>query len=294
MATIAPVVRRSSAVRAPVRVVRQGDERIRWRPSIPFIAAHFVPLAAVFTGVTAKALVVCAVCYFGRLLCITAGYHRYLSHRAFRVNRVVQFLLAFGGTTAVQQGPLWWASHHRRHHRSTDTERDPHTPAKGFWFSHVGWILTARGGAPDLSLVDDLARFPELRFLDRYDWIGPWALAIACTAVAGWSGLVIGFFLSTVLLWHATFAVNSVGHVFGRRPYDTPDTSRNSLLLALLTGGEGWHNNHHRYPPSARQGFHWWQLDPTWLTLRLLASVRLVRDLKVPPPAVLEAGPGHG
>lgn len=260
---------------------------------MPFIAAHLVPLAAVVTGVTARALVVCAVCYFGRMLCITAGYHRYLSHRAFRVNRAVQFLLALGGTTAVQQGPLWWASHHRRHHRSTETEGDPHTPVKGFWFSHVGWILTARASTTDLSLVSDLARFPELRFLDRHDWIGPWALAAACTAVAGWSGLVIGFFLSTVLLWHATFAINSLGHLFGRRAYDTPDTSRNSLLLALLTAGEGWHNNHHRYPPSARQGFHWWQVDLTWLTLRLLAAARIVRDLKVPPRSVLDQGPGH-
>jgi stearoyl-CoA desaturase (Delta-9 desaturase) len=272
---------------APPAITRGADERIKWRTSLPFIAVHLVPLAIFFTGVTTRAVLLFAGCYAVRLLCITAGYHRYFSHRSYRVSRPVQFLLALVGSSAAQKGPLWWAGEHRLHHRYVDGERDPHTPAKGFWFAHVGWILTERNSTTDFDLVKDLACYPELRFVDRYDWIGPWALALFCLAVGGWSGLVVGFFLSTVVLWHVTFAVNSVGHVFGRRRYDTADTSRNSFLLALLTGGEGWHNNHHRYPPSARQGFRWWQFDATWLTLRALALVRVVHDLKVPSAAIL-------
>ena len=159
--------------------VRSDEERINWRSSVPFIVVHLVPFAAVITGVSARAIVLCVVLYVTRLLCITAGYHRYFSHRSFRVSRPMQFLMAFAGTTAVQKGPLWWASHHRAHHRYVDTERDPHTPRKGFWWSHVGWILSDRYSATDTSLVADLARYPELRFLNRFDWIGPWALGVA-------------------------------------------------------------------------------------------------------------------
>ena len=272
------------APQAAARIERRADERVQWRTSGPFIAAHLVPLTAVFTGVTTEALVLCIGLYAGRMLCITAGYHRYLSHRSFTTSRAVQFLLAFGGTTAAQKGPLWWASKHRAHHRFTDKPGDPHTPAKGFWYAHVGWVVAGCNGRTDLELVEDLARFPELRFLDRHDWIGPWALATACTAAAGWSGLVVGFFLSTVLLWHATFAVNSFAHVFGRRRHATSDTSRNSVVVAVLAAGEGWHNNHHRFPRSARQGQRWWELDPTWWVLRLAAAVGLVRDLRGSAP----------
>ena len=176
--------------------------------------------------------------------------------------------MAFGGTMAAQKGPLWWAAHHRNHHQFADTERDTHSPQRGFWWSHVGWILCDKFGASRHDKIRDFAKYPELRFLDKHDWIGPWTLGVVCYLIGGWSGLLIGFFASTVLLWHATFTVNSLAHVFGRRVYDTPDTSRNTLLVAIATGGEGWHNNHHRYPFSARQGFHWWQIDTTYYVLR--------------------------
>jgi len=277
-------VRQTASMRA--HYVRSDEERINWRSSVPFIVVHLVPFAAVVTGVSTRAIVLCVVLYVTRLLCITAGYHRYFSHRSFRVSRPMQFLMAFAGTTAAQKGPLWWASHHRAHHRYVDTERDPHTPRKGFWWSHVGWILSDRYSATDASLVADLARYPELRFLNRFDWIGPWALALLCLAFAGWSGLVVGFFLSTVVLWHVTFTVNSFAHVFGRRRYATTDTSRNSVPIALITFGEGWHNNHHHYPPSARQGFFWWEIDPTWQVLRALRFLGVVKDLRTPSPAV--------
>jgi stearoyl-CoA desaturase (Delta-9 desaturase) len=268
---------------------RTPDEHVNWFTSAMFMAFHLVPLAAIFTGVSARALVLCGVLYVTRLFFITAGYHRYFSHRSYRTSRPVQFLLALGGLTAVQKGPLWWAAHHRAHHRNSDTEQDPHTPMKGFRQSHIGWIMADRYNATDLAAVRDLARFPELRFLNRNDWIGPWAAGIACYLIAGWSGVVIGFFLSTVLLWHATFTVNSLAHVFGRRRYATDDTSRNSLAIALITGGEGWHNNHHHYQASARQGFFWWEIDMTYYALRALALVRVVRDLRRPPATVLAA-----
>jgi stearoyl-CoA desaturase (delta-9 desaturase) len=275
----------SGATRAGVR---PPDERVNWRSSIPFIALHFIPLLAIFTGITRTAVILCVLTYWGRGFCITAGYHRYFAHRSYRLGRVSQFLLAFGALSAAQKGPLWWAGHHRQHHRYSDTERDLHSPKKGFVWSHVGWILCDKYGATEYDEIKDFARYPELRFLNKHDWIGPWSLGIACYLIGGWSGLVIGFFTSTILLWHTTFLVNSAAHVFGRRAYDTSDTSRNSLLIALLTGGEGWHNNHHRYPASSRQGFRWWQIDTTYYGLRVLARLGIVRDLRVPPARVLD------
>ncbi len=263
------------------------DERINRTSSIPFLALHLMPLLAIFTGVSRTDLILCVALYLGRMFFITAGYHRYFAHRSYKMARVPQFLMALGGSTAAQKGPLWWAAHHRDHHRYADTDRDIHSPSKGFWWSHVGWFLSNRFKATNVDGIRDFARYPELRWLDRHDWVGPWALGIATFLVFGWSGLVVGFLTSTIFLWHGTFLVNSVAHVFGRRRYETDDTSRNSLLVALATGGEGWHNNHHHYPASARQGFFWWEIDPTWYGLRMLSWVGIVRGLRTPPERVL-------
>jgi stearoyl-CoA desaturase (delta-9 desaturase) len=274
------------AVRRP-KPPKAPDERINRVASIPFIALHFVPLLAIFTGVTRGDLILCAALYFGRMFFITAGYHRYFAHRSYKMARVPQFVMALGGTTAAQKGPLWWAAHHRDHHRYSDTDRDVHSPIKGFWWSHVGWILSDRYKETKLDGIRDFARYPELLWLERHDWIGPWTVAIASFLIGGWSGLVVGFFTSTILLWHGTFIVNSVAHVFGRRRYATDDTSRNSLLVALATGGEGWHNNHHHYQASARQGFFWWEIDTTWYGLRMLSWLGIVHGLRTPPERVL-------
>ena len=238
--------------------------------------------------VTWQDWVLCGVLYVTRMFCITAGYHRYFSHRTYKMGRVPQFLMAFGGTTAVQKGPLWWASHHRIHHRYTDLDGDVHSPREGFWWSHVGWILSTKYKDTDLDGIKDFAAYPELRWLEKYNWIGPWALAIACLLLFGWGGLFIGFFLSTVLLWHGTFLVNSMAHIMGRRRYATPDTSRNSFIIAVITGGEGWHNNHHYLPASVRQGFRWWEIDPTWYLLKGLEAIHVVRDLRNPPARLLD------
>jgi stearoyl-CoA desaturase (delta-9 desaturase) len=269
---------------------RQSDERLNLRSSIPFFAVHLVPLLAVFTGVTLRVVVLAFVTFAVRMFFVTAGYHRYFSHRSYRLGRVAQFVMAFGGTMAAQKGPLWWAAHHRNHHQFADTERDTHSPQNGFWWSHVGWILCDKFGASRHDKIRDFAKYPELRFLDKHDWIGPWTLGVICYLIGGWSGLLIGFFASTVVLWHVTFTVNSLAHVFGRRVYDTPDTSRNSVLVAVATGGEGWHNNHHRYPFAARQGFRWWQIDTTYYVLRGLSLIGIVRDLRqVPAEVIAEA-----
>ena len=214
-------------------------DRTDWVSALPFFGVHLAPLGALFVTVTWRDWVLCAVLYGVRMFCITAGYHRYFSHRSYKTSRVVQFLLAFGGTTAVQKGPLWWASHHRIHHRFTDLDGDVHSPRDGIWWSHVGWILSTKYKSTDLSNIADFAAYPELRLLERYSWVGPWLTALACFAIGGWGGLFIGFFLSTVLLWHGTFLVNSMAHLVGRRRYATPDTSRNSMVVALITGGRG-------------------------------------------------------
>jgi len=277
------VLDRSARRSAP----KPPDERINRTSSIPFLALHLMPLLAIFTGVSRTDLILCVALYLGRMFFITAGYHRYFAHRSYKMARVPQFLMALGGSTAAQKGPLWWAAHHRDHHRYADTVRDILSPSKVFWWSHVGWFLSNRFKATNVDGIRDFARYPELRWLDRHDWVGPWALGIATFLVFGWSGLVVGFFTSTIFLWHGTFLVNSVAHVFGRRRYETDDTSRNSLLVALATGGEGWHNNHHHYPASARQGFFWWEIDPTWYGLRMLSWVGIVRGLRTPPERVL-------
>jgi len=252
------------------------------------------PLAIIFTGVTARAIVMCVVLYVVRMFIITAGYHRYFSHRSYQMNRFWTCMMAIAGTTCGQKGALWWASNHVNHHRYSDTERDPHTPTKGFWWSHVLWILCDKYTPTVHENVEYFERFPELRFVEKWNAVGIWVLGAGCFLVGGWSGLVVGFFLSTVLLWHATFTVNSLAHIWGTRRYATkaPDTSRNNPLIALYTGGEGWHNNHHKYSKSVRQGFVWWQIDTTYYVLWLLSKVGIVKQLNSPPRSVVEAGYG--
>ena len=269
---------------------RPSDEKVNWVSSIPFLAFHVVALVGTIVfGITPIALALFVVMVWGRIWFITAGYHRYFAHRSYRTSRAFQLFLAVGGVMCVQKGPLWWAGHHREHHRNSDTENDVHSPLKGFWWSHVGWILCDKFGEAPLERIKDFAKYPELRFIEK--WNGTFALltALLCLLIGGWSGLFFGFFMSTVVLWHNTFLVNSVAHVVGRRRYVTDDTSRNNFLIALTTHGEGWHNNHHCYQASARNGFFWWEIDLTYQSLRVLSWFNIVRDLKVPSAEMLAA-----
>jgi stearoyl-CoA desaturase (delta-9 desaturase) len=278
------------AAAADPRPAGQGQS-VDWLRVVPFVGMHLACLGVLWVGFDRKAILVAGGLYVVRMFGVTGFYHRYFSHRAFRANRAVQFLAAVLGASAVQRGPLWWAAHHRKHHRHADTELDVHSPAQhGFWWSHMGWITAAVNFPTDLHEVRDLARYPELRWLDRFDVVVPVLLATALFLFGGWSFLVWGFFVSTVVLFHATCLINSLAHTLGRRRYDTDDDSRNSLALAIITFGEGWHNNHHRFPGSARQGFYWWEFDLTYYALWLLARVRVIRDLRPVPRRVLEAG----
>lgn len=270
-------------------IERAPEERVNWKTSTGFILIHLLVLLSFLTGVSKTAVVLFVVLYWTRMFFITAGYHRYFAHRSYKLGRGMQFVMAFGGASAAQKGPLWWASHHRHHHRYSDTELDLHSPQKGFWWSHVGWFLCDKNNAWNPDDIRDFNKFPELRFLTRHDMIAPWTLGIASFLIGGWSGLVFGFFGSTVLLWHGTFFVNSLAHVMGRRRYATTDTSRNSAIIAFITLGEGWHNNHHYYQASARQGFFWWEFDVSYYILKGLSYVGLVKDLKQPPHRVLAA-----
>ncbi|MBN8888181.1 MAG: acyl-CoA desaturase [Rudaea sp.] len=273
-------------------------ERIDWLRAVPFIGMHIGCLGIFFTGVSPIAAWTALALYVLRMFAITAFYHRYFAHRTFRASRAVQFAFAVIGASGAQRGPLWWAAHHRNHHRHADTALDPHSPGiRGFFWSHMGWFLTPRAFRTDWQRIPDFAGYPELRWLDRYDVVVPGALALtlylAGTLLArvapglhtdGAQMLVWGFFVSTTLLFHVTVTINSLAHRFGKRRFATRDDSRNNALLALLTFGEGWHNNHHFYPGSARQGFRWWEFDLTWIALRALAVCGLVSDLK-PVPA---------
>ena len=280
-------------------------DRIDWLRVLPFLGMHVMCLGVIFVGVSWFALGVAAVLYAVRMFAITGFYHRYFSHKAFKTSRAVQFGFALLGSTCVQRGPLWWAAHHRHHHRHSDTEHDIHSPVtRSFFWSHMGWFLTARGFRTDHAAVRDLEKYPELRWLDRYDILLPVALAAALFFTGGWLEeaypqlgtsaaqlLIWGFFVSTVVLFHITVTINSLAHRWGRRRYPTADHSRNNWVLALLTFGEGWHNNHHHFPGSARQGFFWWELDLTYYVLRVLAALRLVWDLK-PVPVGLRRNAG--
>jgi stearoyl-CoA desaturase (delta-9 desaturase) len=275
-------------------------DRIDWLRVLPFVLAHLACLAVFLVGVSPVALLVALIAYVVRMFAITGFYHRYFSHRAFKTSRTGQFIFGLLGASAVQRGPVWWAAHHRYHHANSDHACDLHSPSQhGFVRAHMGWFLSMKGFAPDLRLARDLLKFPELRWLDRYDVLIPFLLGLAMFLLgvllahrapglrtSGAQMLVWGFFISTVLCWHATYTINSLSHLFGSQRYRTGDTSRNNWLLAILTLGEGWHNNHHHYPRAARQGFYWWEYDPTYYLLRLMAWFGLIWDLEPVPVAV--------
>jgi stearoyl-CoA desaturase (delta-9 desaturase) len=266
----------------------RGHDDIVYPSAIPFILVHLACIAAIWSGITWQAVAIGVILYWLRIFAIGAGYHRYFSHRSYSTSRVFQFILAVLAQTTAQKSVLWWAAKHRHHHLHSDTQEDVHSPRRtGFLYSHVGWIFSRRHAKTDLVKVDDLARYPELMWLHKLEIVPAVALGTLCFLIAGWPGLVVGFFWSTVFVYHATFCINSLAHVRGKKRYVTGDDSRNNWLLALFTMGEGWHNNHHAYQSSVRQGFKWWEIDPTYYILKALSWTGLVWDLKSPPAQVL-------
>jgi stearoyl-CoA desaturase (delta-9 desaturase) len=264
-----------------------------WSVIIGMSAFHLACLGVFYTGVSTTALVVAFAMYTIRGVGVTAGFHRLLAHRSFKTSRPVQFILALAGTLAVEGGPLWWVAHHRHHHAATETEEDIHSPVThGMWQAHMGWMMTPAAFNEKGNNCRDLHKFPEIKFLQRRYVLLILTQPVLLYALGSWLGaeyntsglqlLVWGFFVSTVFTWHITFMVNSVCHRWGAQPYDSGDESTNNVFIGVLGFGEGWHNNHHKYPSSARHGLLWWQADFTWWLIRTLQVVGLVSEPKIP------------
>lgn len=275
------------------------------KQEIAFLFVHLIPLAAIWTGATWFDWAMCAFLYVFRMFWVTGGYHRYFAHKSYKTSRWFQFVIAFFSMTSAQKGVLWWAAHHRHHHRHSDTPKDPHSMLiYGFWYSHVGWIVGPDFKETDYKTIGDYAKYPELVWLNKHYLVPPVSLAILVTAIGAWVNggspllmftgaglgtLFIGFFLSTVILYHGTFSINSIMHHFGTQRYESNDESKNSLWLAILTLGEGWHNNHHYYEVTAKQGFFWWEIDFTYYGLKFLSWLGLIWDLKGVPKHILNS-----
>ncbi len=276
--------------------------RVDWLRCLPLFAVHAMGLGVIWVGWSWTAVAVCIAFYWLRMFAITGWYHRYFAHRSFKTSRAVQFLFALLGASSTQRGPLWWAANHRHHHKYSDLPEDVHSPVQGgFWWSHIGWITSRSFYAPKLKLIPDFYQYPELRFLDRFDTLVPTLLGVAMfflgvllekvapgLGTTGPQMLIWGFFISTVLLLHGTCTINSFSHMIGRKRYDTGDESRNNWFLAIITMGEGWHNNHHHYCASTRQGFYWWEIDLSYYLLVMMSWVGLVWELKPVPEHVRE------
>lgn len=269
--------------------------------SIPLLFMHVCCAGVFFTKGGGPAWALFGTMYLLHVFALTAGYHRYFSHKSFKTSRAFQFILALLGTTAAQRDPLWWASHHRMHHQHADTEEDVHSPRlHGFWWAHIGWVMKRELLETRFDKIKDFAKYPELMWLNRHPYAPAFLLAALLTGlgallnqlrpewgVSGPQFLFYGFFLSTVAVYHVTFCINSVAHLYGKRRFEVEDDSRNNWLLGLLAMGEGWHNNHHRYAVCARQGFKWWEIDLTYAVLRLLQGLGIVWDIREPPKSLL-------
>jgi stearoyl-CoA desaturase (Delta-9 desaturase) len=288
--------------------IRGEPDRVDWVRVIPFVVVHLGCLGVVWVGASTFAVWTAVALYFIRMFAVTGVHHRYFSHKTYQTSRFGQFLLAVFAGTTVQRGSLWWAYHHRHHHQHSDDPEDAHSPhVHGFWWSHIGWITSRRNFPTDYSKIKDLAKYPELVFLNRFDLVVP-ALYAGLLYLAGallerfapglhTNGaqlLIWGFFISTTVLFHGTACINSMAHLIGKRRFNTSDDSRNSLILSLITLGEGWHNNHHRYQSSTRNGFYWWEIDPTYYGLKLLSWTGLIWGLKPVPASVLAEGERAG
>lgn len=283
---------------------KSDKKRIDWLRAVPFFLLHIACFAVLLVGWSPIALIVAIAMYSLRMFAITAFYHRYFSHKAFKTSRLLQFVFALLGASAVQRGPLWWASHHRHHHTNSDSVKDNHSPKQtSFLWSHMGWFLCNQHFHTKQQYIKDFSKVPELRFIDRFDILMPAVLAISLfvsgevlahyfpeLGTNGWQMFIWGFVISTIVLYHGTFTINSFAHRFGKRAFKTNDDSRNNFWLALITFGEGWHNNHHYYPGSAKQGFRWWQIDMTYYVLKVMSWLGLIWDLRPVPKHVYQAG----
>lgn len=273
---------------------------------MPFVLLHLSLLFGLCIPYTKAGLLLCLGSYCIRMFAIGGFYHRYFAHKTFKTSKTIEILFALIGTAAAQRGPIWWAAHHRGHHMFSDTPRDEHSPGQqGFMRSHILWFMSNKNFHTRYQFVKDLTKKKHLNYIDRFDGVIPLCY-LGLLALFGYicqhatsihltpfSAMYWGFSVSTVLLLHATFSINSIGHIFGKRPYKTGDKSCNNWLLALLTLGEGWHNNHHYWPASARQGFHWRQIDVSYYGLLLMKALRLIKDVRNVPQSKINENKGE-
>ena len=280
---------------------RSTPKQVDWPRTIPFIILHLGCLGVIWVGVSSLAVWLAVGLYFFRMFAITGFLHRYFSHKTYSTSRAFQFIMALWCSLAVQRGALWWAYTHRHHHKHSDEEDDKHSPVvDGFWWAHIGWITSKKNFPTDYSKITDLAKYPELVFLNRFDTLIPILFAGSLYGLGAYLGaqgvdtsgaqlLIWAFFISTTVLFHGTSCINSLAHVWGTKRFKTTDDeSRNSFILTLITLGEGWHNNHHRYQATTKQGFYWWEFDPTYYLLKMLSWTGLIWGLKGVPESVYE------
>ncbi|BCL34015.1 acyl-CoA desaturase [Nostoc sp. MS1] len=269
--------------------------RIRWINVLFFTSFHAVALLAPwFFSWSALGLLLVLHWLFGSIgICL--GYHRLLSHKSFQVPKWLEYAIATIGALAMQGGPIFWIGGHRQHHAHTeDVHLDPYSSQRGFWWSHMLWIMYPRSEFFDYEIYQkyapDLARQPFYRWLDRYFLLLQIPLGLVLYALGGWSFVIYGVVVRAVLLWHSTWFVNSATHMWGYRTFDADDNARNLWWVSIVTYGEGWHNNHHTYPNVAKAGFQWWEIDVTWWSIKLLQTLGLAKKVVLPPTKSINQG----
>jgi fatty-acid desaturase len=266
----------------------RSNPPFNWATVAFFATIHaFALLAPWFFSWSALGVMLLLHWLFGSIgICL--GYHRLLSHRSFQVPKGLEYTIAFIGALALQGGPIFWVAGHRLHHAYTeDEDKDPYSARRGFWWSHMLWMFYPHPEFFDYQeykrFAPDLERDPFYRWLNRYFFLLQLPLGALLYWLGGWSFVIYGMFVRAVLLWHSTWFINSVTHVWGYRSFNIPDNSRNLWWAAILTYGEGWHNNHHAYPNVAKAGWHWWEYDPTWWAIWLLKHIGLAHKVVMPP-----------
>jgi len=270
---------------APVMGKAKKDRGINWITSIFMVIFHVLAVVALFMF-TWKGLIAFVVLYVLAInVGIGMGYHRLLTHRGYKVPRWLEYVIATCATLSLEGGPIFWVATHRVHHQHSDREGDPHSPNEGTWWSHMGWIVTGQSLHAETAVLSryapDLARDKYHVWLSKYHWVPLTTVGLLLLAWGGWPVVMWGIFLRVTVGLHATWLVNSATHIWGSRRFETRDDSRNSWWVALLTGGEGWHNNHHAHPVSARHGLKWYEFDPNYYGIWLLKVVGLARDVKI-------------
>ena len=261
------------------------SNHLNWDTTFFVVTFHLLAIWALFTFSWANFLAAFIMWWVAGSFGIGLAYHRLLTHRSFKTPKWLEYFLTFCGTLALQSGAIKWVTTHRIHHAHTETDKDPHSPRNGTYWAHIGWIIRGTSQEHDEATIKryspDLIKDPVHVFMSRYYWVTTVIAAVVLFAIGGWSMVLWGVFARIVFGWHMTWLVNSATHIWGTRRFETRDDSTNNALIAAVTFGEGWHNNHHAQPSSARHGLAWYEFDVNWVTIWLLEKVGLAKDVRV-------------